>query len=117
VFECATAFFSLMYVHKQDRPKVYHEVHRVLKPGGVFYVWDAVIPKCPPQDLLMFYVVPLEVVAAEFRIQTGFGVRWEQSEQDFAQHVSMAEDAGFSMQHEATSEHLFHIVFKKPRSA
>ena len=44
-FDTVTAFFSLMYVPPSDREKIFQEVHRVLKKGGEFIIWDLKIPK------------------------------------------------------------------------
>ena len=43
-FEAATSFFTLLYVDRQNQEKVFSEVHRVLRDGGRFMIWDVRIP-------------------------------------------------------------------------
>ena len=43
-FLTATSFFTLMYVKASDHERVFSEVHRVLKLGGRFLVWDVILP-------------------------------------------------------------------------
>ena len=42
-FDHATAFYSLMYMSREEQKKAIGEVYRVLKQGGTFHIWDAVI--------------------------------------------------------------------------
>lgn len=39
-FDDVTAFFCFMYMKDEDLPKAFSEIHRVMKQGGDFRVWD-----------------------------------------------------------------------------
>jgi ubiquinone/menaquinone biosynthesis C-methylase UbiE len=46
--DTAAAFFSPMYLNsRSDCGEVFAEVHRVLKPGGRFLVWEANVSRPP----------------------------------------------------------------------
>jgi len=60
-FDTVTAFFTLMYVPLENRLKIIQEIHRVLKKGGEFVIWDFPIPKRATKDK-DFYGLYLEVV-------------------------------------------------------
>jgi len=49
-FGTATSFFTLMYIKGPDHEKVFCEVFRVLKSGGLFLIWDAIIPQRLDED-------------------------------------------------------------------
>ena len=44
-FETVTSFCTLMYIDEKLHKKTFEEIHRVLKPGGRFYVWDIAVPR------------------------------------------------------------------------
>jgi ubiquinone/menaquinone biosynthesis C-methylase UbiE len=44
-FDLCTSFFTFMYLDKIDYEKVFKEVKRVLKPEGLFLIWDLSIPE------------------------------------------------------------------------
>ena len=46
-FPVVTSFFTLMYIKRPQLKKVFEEVHRVLKPGGEFLIWDGILPSKP----------------------------------------------------------------------
>ena len=59
-FAAATAFYTMMYIPNEDKPRVLAEAHRVLRPGARFHVWDAVIPGESGDK--KYFVIPLRVV-------------------------------------------------------
>jgi len=72
-FGTATAFFSLMYLKSPpDYQKVFHEVYRVLKPGGRFFIWDASVSR-PAETDKPSYVILLRVLVRDQEIETGYG--------------------------------------------
>ncbi len=48
-FETVTSFFTLMYMSPEQQEKAAREAYRVLKPGGVFRIWDVELPVSPTQ--------------------------------------------------------------------
>ena len=95
-FETVTAFFSLMYMRPEVQRKVFAEAFRVMKPGGRWLIWDAVIPTAMEQDtkgpVFRFrFQLPGKVV------QTGYGTLWPDKPMDLAWYKGLAVQAGFEV--------------------
>jgi len=114
-FDAAASFFTLMYIDGSDHQKVFEEVLRVLRPGGRFLVWDAVLEP-PPDDSKTVVVVPLTVKLPDKEIQTGYGVAFPARPHDLAYYKRLALASGFELVAEHAEEHWFHIVLQKPQS-
>ncbi|MHA2077251.1 MAG: class I SAM-dependent methyltransferase [Candidatus Thorarchaeota archaeon] len=41
-FTVATIYFTFMYIPEDDFEAIFREIWRVLKPGGVVHIWDAI---------------------------------------------------------------------------
>jgi SAM-dependent methyltransferase len=101
-FHTCTAFFSLMYMWKPEtRQKAFKETYRVLKPGGRWLIWDAVIPTCLEERTKgpVFYFtfkLPKE------EVRTGYGTLWPSSALDLTYYSNLARETGFEIAH--TSE-------------
>jgi ubiquinone/menaquinone biosynthesis C-methylase UbiE len=95
-FDTVTSFFTLMYISKSDHTKVFKEVYRVLTPGGHFLIWDVVIPPRgdQPQE---WFVVPVSITVNDKTVQTGYGVRWKDREQDILYYEDLAAKTGFEV--------------------
>lgn len=97
-FDHVTAFYFFMYLPKADHLRVMREAHRVLRPGGQFCIWDAVIEG---EGLFM---VDLDIDLAGERLLTGYGVQKPNPAQDEAHFMALAETAGFLVLDAAQSD-------------
>lgn len=111
-FETVTAFFTLMYVNPEHRAQVFSEVARVLKPGGIFHLWDVIIPPCKDKTKRWF-VVPLTVKLPNEEIMTGYGVQWQGREQTLSYYIQLAQQTGFKTKSQQTQNQMFYIECKK----
>ena len=114
-FEIATCFFSLMYMTKDDQVKAFSELFRVLKTGGKVLIWDLVIPEKPSDSEKTVYAVRLDITLPNTQIGTGFGIKWNRS-QEMSQVIDIAKNSGFivdSSEHFADGE-CFKIFLSKP---
>jgi ubiquinone/menaquinone biosynthesis C-methylase UbiE len=114
-FNTATSFFTLMYIKGGDHVKVMGEVFRVLKPGGKFLVWDAIISKKTDsvQDRVL---VPLTISLPGGKVETGYGVRMPKEDHDLDYYVKLAEATGFNVLVKKTKDRTFYIELQKPIS-
>ncbi|MCR4427458.1 MAG: class I SAM-dependent methyltransferase [Firmicutes bacterium] len=112
-FDAVTSFFTLMYIERRHHQRVFDEVYRVLKDGGVFTIWDARIPRYPggAKDI---FVVPLEVRLADKLVSTAYGVLWRDAEQDMKYYVEMGKRAGFDILTTEEMGEAFRIQLGKP---
>ena len=110
-FDTATAFFTLMYVPLENHQKIVQEIHRVLKKGGEFVVWDFPIPKRDTPDK-EFYGLYLEVKIGETDISTGYATKWVK-EQDLEYYANLGASNGFSVVEKSPIDGIFYIRFKK----
>ena len=74
-FDVCTAFFSLMYITRNQHLKVFEEISRVLKSNGRFLIWDVRIVE--RHKKYKDFVVLLRVRLPNEEIETGYGVKWE----------------------------------------
>jgi SAM-dependent methyltransferase len=95
-FDTVTAFFSLMYMKPEIQKKVFAEAFRVLKPGGRWLIWDAVIPTSldkETQGVVFYFTFQLPKEA----VRTGYGTFWPDSPLDLAYYEALARSAGFQV--------------------
>lgn len=115
-FDTATAFFSLMYMKPDIQKKVFAQVHRVLKPGGRWLIWDAVIPTALEKDTtgVVFYFrfkLPMTTV------ETGYGTPWPARPLDVPYYKALAEESGFqvtSAKQQGGGFQTFFLELRKP---
>ena len=95
-FATTTVFFTFMYIDPRDHEKVFQEIHRVLKPGGLLLIWDVIFPK-RKTDLRQLYVrYPLHIKLPDTEINTGYGVRFAEGQgQDH--YLALATKTGFEI--------------------
>ena len=112
-FGSVTSFFTLMYINGADHEKVFKEVFRVLKPGGKFLIWDALIPKRTDstKDRVL---VPLTIKLPQKEIETGYGVRLPDKDHDLSYYINLARKVGFKVISRESENKVFHIELQKP---
>jgi len=110
-FDTATAFFTLMYIPKNNHKKIFQEIYRVLKSHGEFVVWDVKIPKKDKErkDLFMVW---LEVQIGDTMIDTGYGTRWNK-QQDMDYYLTLGNSVGFKVLESKEEQNTFYIRFRK----
>jgi SAM-dependent methyltransferase len=114
-FNTVTSFFTLMYIKGSDHEKIFHEVFRVLKPGGKFLIWDAIISKQADsiQDRVL---VPLTIELPHGKVETGYGVRLPQEDHDLNYYIKLAEGTGFNIILKNSRDRTFYIEAQKLKS-
>lgn len=112
-FGTATSFFTLLYVEPAAKPEVLGEVFRVLVPGGLFLIWDVVLPRCldEDKDIVVFL---LQVRLPDEEISTGYGAHWPEVQQDLATYVQLAEGVGFEILEQRQQDQLLFLKLRKP---
>jgi SAM-dependent methyltransferase len=112
-FSTATSFFTLMYIRGPDHEKVFSEVFRVLVPGGLFLIWDVILPQCPDEtkDIAAF---PLLIKLPNEEISTGYGTLWPEKEQDLSYYLRLAGKAGFNVIEQREHNRVLFLKLQKP---
>ena len=110
-FDAVTSFFSLMYIKNDNHPKVFEEIHKVLARGGKFYIWDVRIP--PKHADKRVFVLPLEIILPGDKVETGYGIGWENKEQDLAYFKELTEKADFNIIDEWIRGEIFFLELMK----
>lgn len=110
-FDATTSFFSLMYIKNIYHQKVFEEIHDVLKSNGKFYVWDV---RIPPKHLdKPIFAVPLEISLPGHMVEAGYGVGWDNKEQDLAYFKELARRTSFDILSEWSRDEIFHLELMK----
>jgi len=77
-FENITAFYTLMYMNEQEVQLFLQEAYRVLKIGGLLWIWDITLPSHAAADI---FVAQLDIkLSDELHISTGYGVAWNREQ-------------------------------------
>jgi ubiquinone/menaquinone biosynthesis C-methylase UbiE len=111
-FDTVTAFFTLMYVPLANHKIILQEIHRVLKLNGEFVLWDLKIPNRGDHKQKI-YGLYLEVKINERIIETGYGTKWQEKEQNMQYYIDLAKSIGFQVKKQDKKEHTFFIRFIK----
>ena len=112
-FETVTSFCTLMYIDEKLHQSTFEEVHRVLKPGGSFHVWDIAVPRKieGSKEKVLF---PVSVNVSGTHITTAYGVRRREVDLDLEYYVSLADESGFEVVTRESGDQSFYLVLRKP---
>jgi len=95
-FDTAAAFFCLMYIDAADHLAVFREVHRVLRPGGEWWMWDVAMPDAASTDGRRYFMIPLTVGLPDgHEVRTGYGVPIKPQSIEYFREL--AAEAGFEV--------------------
>jgi ubiquinone/menaquinone biosynthesis C-methylase UbiE len=115
-FFAATAFFSLMYFDDETGLQAaLAEVFRVLKPGGLFHIWD-VDTSTLPESTKTLFAVRIKFIVNGIASETAYGRPWPQKRRDHKYYIGLAETAGFVHTDTESRGHTFCSTFRKTRS-
>ena len=107
-FDQATAFYSLMYMTREEQKKAIKEVFRVLKKGGSFHIWDTAISSAYPKP----FNVSLEIEAGGNIIRTTYGIV-KKDTQNMNLFIAMCEEAGMALSEKSSCNSQFYLRFRK----
>ena len=110
-FDTITAFFSMMYMKKENLKKVFEEIFRVLKINGELIIWDIIIPDRRDSEK-DFFGLYLNIKIGEKHIDTGYATFWDK-EQDIKDYLKLAKSAGFSIKEQSIEGNTFFIKCRK----
>ncbi len=108
-FGAATSFFTLLYVDREKHERIFREVHRVLKEGGRFLIWDVEIPE--KVEGKPFFLVSLVISLPGEKVNTGYGVRL--ARQDLVGFRELAARTGFEVADEWSKGEIFYLELTK----
>ena len=113
-FSAVTAFYTLMYIKELGkRREVFSEAFRVLKAGGRFLIWGAIVPPRtdPDKDIAVFV---LTIPLPEEEIQTGYGMPWPEEGRGLSDYLALAQEAGFQVLALKEEGRQFYLELRKP---
>jgi SAM-dependent methyltransferase len=113
-FQTTTAFCTFMYIPKALRAQVMTEVYRVLAAGGVFYIWDMILPPrlSETKDVAVFKLTL--ALPSEEEVPTGYGVLWPEDGCLPEFYINLARTAGFEVLAIEQTGNLMYLKLGKP---
>jgi ubiquinone/menaquinone biosynthesis C-methylase UbiE len=87
---------------------VFSEIYRVLKKGGIFYIWDIVIDQNIQKEKPII-CIPIDVKYNEKIYHVDYGVNWKDNEQN----KELFKEAGLKLKKDNSKEKLIEIIFEK----
>lgn len=85
-------FLLINVYEREDAKKAIQEAGRVLKQGGMGYIWDADICMAYPEP----FVIDLDIFSAKNSIQTSYGIVKDEA-QDADTIIQYIKDVGLSI--------------------
>lgn len=107
-FDHVTAFYSLMYMTKEEQRNAIKEAYRVLKLNGEFHIWDTVIPNAYPAP----FTVCLDIDANGTMVHTTYGIV-KADGQDMELFIDMCRDVGMTLSEMDENNQHFYLQFSK----
>lgn len=96
-FGTETAFFSLMYIRPSLHRKVFAEAYRVLRTGGRWLIWDAVVPAASDGPDGKRFTIYLRTKLPSETIDYGYSIDRYDRDLDSSYYVALAKDCGFEV--------------------
>jgi SAM-dependent methyltransferase len=111
-FGIVTSFFSLMYVQSFEHSQVFHEIFRVLKPGGRFIIWEPVVPHRldETRDVAVF---PVTIELLNEKISTEYTALWPDVILDMNHYESWANEVGFEILSQSKIDRIMYLELQK----
>jgi SAM-dependent methyltransferase len=110
-FATAAAFCCLMYIEAADHQVVFREIHRVLRPGGEFWLWDVAMPD-PATVGRKWFMLPVNVVLpGGHEVRTGYGVPMKPQSIEYFREL--AANAGLEVVSSHQEQDLLEMRFTK----
>ncbi len=108
-FDVCAAFFSFMYIPRDNHFKVFEEAHRVLKDKGKFLLWDVRIPQ--KRGNYKAFMVRLKIRLPNGETEAGYGVKWQK--QNIEHFKKLAKKARFKIVNEWSKGEIFYLEMSK----
>ena len=113
-FNTVTSFYTLMYIKDSEtQQQVFSEVHRVLREGGRFLIWDVILPRREQADKDIA-VFRLAIHLGDEVVKTGYGMRWPEAGRGPAYYVDLARQAGFEVVLKKEEGRKLFLALRKP---
>ncbi len=102
-----TAFYSFMYISKEDHSKVLSEIKRVLKSNGQLHIWDTEIKEADP------FLADLDICIQDYSIHTTYGIYKDDASQDAEYYKQIISDLGLTFIKETNQSGHFYQCWQK----
>ena len=96
-FQTETAFFSLMYMPPPIHRKVFAEAYRVMRKGGRWLIWDAVVPAASDGPQGKEFSIYLRTKLPAETIEYGYSITRRDHTLDPAYYTALAKECGFEV--------------------
>jgi len=116
-FNTETAFFSLMYSPPELHRKIFSEAYRVLRPGGRWLIWDAVVPAASPAPGDSGSIFISGPSCRRRPLSTGNSIARRDRDLDAQYYINLAKVAGFKfviLEEQNSPRRTFVLELSKP---